>query len=429
MALQFCVIDGNCARLPLAPQATAKPAAPQQPPAAPTTDTAPEAGDEDQIVRSRRFSRWNEFDGKWASIRFGAGFLEDYGAYHQDAPGKEQIPDLEAGFKMRDFRLLFKGRLKFPGRKVTWSAGFMYDSANDAWLVRQTGINFETPGITGAVFIGRQKEGFSVSKMMVGYHGWGIERMPMNDASVQLLADGVKWTGYAVTPRITWNIGAFGDWLSEEQAFSIADHQFIGRVAWQPILSDDGRDLLHLGVALRYAKSDDGQIQPRSRPEAYKAPYFVDTGKFSANSSTMTGLEVYYRPGPLTIGSEIMFQPVDAPDNGNPYFHGGEVFVSWNVTGETRSYNKVGGYFNAVSPARSVFQGGPGAWEIVTRFSYIDLDSGPIRGGRFWRLSPILNWHLDDMVRLEIVYGYGTLDRFSTVGHTHFFQMRLQTGF
>jgi phosphate-selective porin OprO and OprP len=429
--LGLCAVDANCAGpLPQAPPTTAMPAAPQQPPASPqSTDTPPEAGDEDALVRSRRFSRWNEFDGKWASIRFGAGYLVDYGAYDQDTAGEQQMPDLETGFKMRDFRMLFKGRLKFPGRKVTWSAGFMYDKANDDWLVRQTGISFETPGITGSIFVGRQKEGFSMSKIMVGYHGWGMERMPMNDSSVQLLADGVKWTGYASRQRVTWNVGAFGDWLSEEQSFSIADHQFIGRVAWQPILSDDGGNLLHLGVALRYAKSDDGQLQPRSRPEAYKSPYFVDSGKFQAESTTMTGLEIYYRPGPLTVGSELIFQKVDAPDNGNPYFHGGEVFVAWNVAGETRSYNKVGGYFNAVSPARSVFDGGPGAWEIVTRFSYIDLDSGPIRGGRFWRFTPLLNWHLDDMVRLEIAYGYGTLDRFSLVGHTHFFQMRLQTSF
>ena len=51
----------------------------------------------------------------------------------------------------------------------------------------------------------------------------------------------------------------------------------------------------------------------------------------------MTGLEFYYRPGPLMVGSEFMFQNVDAPDNGNPYLHGGDVFVAWNVTGETRS--------------------------------------------------------------------------------------------
>lgn len=426
VALQLCLIDGRCAPPAQAPSPNTAQAPQQQ---APATSTPPEAGDEDALVRSRRFSRWNEFDGKWASLRFGAGYLIDYGHYEQDAASEQQFPDMECGLKMRDFRVLFKGRLKFPGRKVTWSAGFMYDNANDAWLVRQTGISFETPGLTGSVFIGRQKEGFSVSKIMVGYHGWGMERMPMNDASVQLLADGVKWTGYLEKARVTWNVGAFGDWLSEKQTFSIADHQFIGRVAWQPILSDDGKNLLHLGVAWRYAAADDGQLQPRSRPEAYKSPYFVDTGKFAAESSTMTGLEFYYRPGPLTIGSEFMFQNVDAPDNGNPNFHGGEVFVAWNITGETRSYNKVGGYFNAMSPAKSVFDGGLGAFEVVTRFSFIDLDSGPITGGRFWRFTPMLNWHLDDILRFEIAYGYGSLDRFSLVGKTHFFQMRLQTSF
>lgn len=427
--LRLCAVDANCAEpLPQSAQTPSNPVAAQQPP--PVISTAPEAGDEDTVTRSRRFSRWNEFDGKWASLRFGAGYLLDYGHYEQDPASEQQFPDMDSGFRLRDFQLLFKGRLKFFGsRKVTWSAGFMYDNANDAWLVRQTGISFETPGLTGSIFIGRQKEGFSVSKIMVGYHGWGMERMPMNDSSVQLLADGVKWTGYAERARVTWNIGAFGDWLSEEQTFSIADHQFIGRVAWQPILSDDGNNLLHLGVAWRYAASDDGMLQPRSRPEAYKSPYFVDTGKFTADSTSMTGLEFYYRPGPLTIGSELMFQAVEAPDNGNPYFHGGEVFVAWNVTGETRSYNKVGGYFNAMSPARSVFDGGPGAFEIVTRFSYIDLDSGPIRGGRLWRFTPMLNWHLDDLVRLEFAYGYGSLDRFSLVGKTHFFQARLQTSF
>ena len=41
----------------------------------------------------------------------------------------------------------------------------------------------------------------------------------------------------------------------------------------------------------------------------------------------------------------------------------------------------------------------------------------------------MVNGHLDDMVRHEFAYGYGSLDRFSLVGKTHFFQMRLQTSF
>ena len=75
---------------------------------------------------------------------------------------------------------------------------------------------------------------------------------------------------------------------------------------------------------------------------------------------------------------------------------------------------------------RPVFQGGPGGWELVGRVSYIDLDSGALQGGRFWRLTPMVNWYLSDHVRLEMTYGYGTLDRFELRGKTHFFQTRLQ---
>ena len=39
----------------------------------------------------------------------------------------------------------------------------------------------------------------------------------------------------------------------------------------------------------------------------------------------MTGVEAYYRPGPLLFGSEYFWQNVDAPQDGNPTFHGGDV--------------------------------------------------------------------------------------------------------
>jgi hypothetical protein len=38
----------------------------------------------------------------------------------------------------------------------------------------------------------------------------------------------------------------------------------------------------------------------------------------------------------------------------------------------------------------------------------------------------MVNWHLSDNVRLEMTYGYGSLDRFGLVGRTQFFQTRLQ---
>jgi phosphate-selective porin OprO/OprP len=141
----------------------------------------------------------------------------------------------------------------------------------------------------------------------------------------------------------------------------------------------------------------------------------------------MIGLEAYYRPKSLLVGSEYFLQSVNSPQTGNPFFHGGQVVVSWLPTGEIRPYNTRGGFFDQVSPLRPLFQGGPGGWELVANFSYVDLDSRGIQGGKFWRVTPMANWFLSDNVRLEFAYGYGTLNRFGIGGGvTQFFQTRIQ---
>lgn len=367
---------------------------------------------------------WNEWDGRYFSIRGGGGYLLDYATYSQDENSKEQIA-LSPEWKPRDLRILFKGRLKFLG-DTTWSAGIMYDFANEEWVFRQTGVMFSVPKVAGHFFVGRTKEGFSMNKVMVGYGGWTMERAPINDATLPILADGVKWLGYAPKAHLIWNIGVYGDTFSEGQGFSTYENQVSGRLAWVPIVEGEGGTLLHLGFSLRYGKPKNDSLNLRARPGAWPAPYFVETGKFDTTGTTLTGVEAYYRPGKYTFGSEWFFQDVDAPESGNPLFHGGEVFASWLITGETRGYNTQGGHFNLVAPFRSVFNGGPGAWEVLGHATWVDLDSGTLSGGQFWRLTPMVNWYLSGSVRLEFAYGYGSLDRFGLTGKTHFFQTRIQ---
>jgi hypothetical protein len=57
---------------------------------------------------------------------------------------------------------------------------------------------------------------------------------------------------------------------------------------------------------------------------------------------------------------------------------------------------------------------------------YIDLDSGRFHGGKLWKVTPLLYWHLSDNLRSAFVYGYSELDRFDLKGGTHFYQLRLQ---
>ena len=323
--------------------------------AAADTDTI-EAGEADAEEPRRKLVRWNEYEGPFFTIRFGGGILYDYAGYVQDDESKQQF-QLTPQVRFRDGRVLLKGRLKFK-RNVTWSAGIMYDGASDSWLVRETGIMVEVPELWGHIFVGRTKEGFSLNKVMVGYSGWTLERSTISDATIPILADGVKWLGFVPKVRLLWNLGFYGDALSKGQSFSTYDRQFVGRVAWLPDLPNQAR--LHLGLSLRYGKPDEGKLRLRSRPEAFPAPYFVDTESFAADSTKILAPEVYYRRGSLLVGSEYFLQKAEAPASGNPWFHGGDVMTSWLITGETRGYNTRGGFFNQVSPARTVFERGSG---------------------------------------------------------------------
>ena len=164
----------------------------------------------------------------------------------------------------------------------------------------------------------------------------------------------------------------------------------------------------------------------RSKPEAFPAPYFITTGKFPASSAWEAGPEIYYRPGPLLMGVEYYWLKAQSPQTGNPWFYGGQFVVSWLPTGETRPYNIAGNYFKAVSPKKTVIQGGPGAWETVLSVTYTNLTNSTVQGGDFWRVTPMINWYLTDNLRLEFAYGYGSLDRLGVLGRTMFFQSRMQ---
>jgi phosphate-selective porin OprO/OprP len=388
----------------------------------PTPTDERDAAESETLASARQFSSWNHYEGPYATLRFGFGFLYDFVGYAQDENSKEQMT-LHPTNGVRDFRLLFKGTFpKLP--RLSWTLGYMYDGA--VWKFRQTGLMFQVPELLGDIFIGRTKEGFSTNKIMVGYYGWTTERSTMSDALIPILADGIKWTGRIPSGKLVYNVGYFFDEFSEPETFNKNDSQFVARAVWLPNVGTD-KPLVHLALEGRWAEANNGQLQYRSKPESYLAQsYAIDTGKFPASHANSLGIEAYYRPGSLMFGTEYYFTQVSSPEKNNPFFHGGEIFASYLFTGETHPYNAKGAFFGMVVPARSVFEGGPGAIEAVLRFSYSDLDSGLIEGGKFWRITPMMNWYLSDNLRLEFTYGFGQLDRFGLRGYTQFFQGRVQ---
>ncbi len=382
----------------------------------------------DSLEKKKFPKNLNIFTGRFSSFRAGVGFLYEYAGFSQEATAKQQMDSAgvvaENQFKVRDFRIFASGQLTTK-RIISWKIGLMYDGPNREWLMRESGVTIGIPEISGHIFVGRTKEGYSLNKVMNGYAGWTLERQMALDV-IPILADGIKWIGFWPEKRIVWNVGIFDNLLSKNQSFSTYNWQTAARVGWLPIFLPEEKKQLHLGVSYRYGKVESGEIRVRSRPESNPAPFFIDTENFNSDHSNHFGTEIYYTNGPLMIGSEYHWHKFSSPEKGNPLFHGGDIAISYIFTGASRPYSTVSGVYSFVPVEKSIFQGGWGELEGLLRVSSLDLNGGQITGGNFWRITPMINWYMTKYLRLEVAYGYGVLDRFQLKGATHFFQTRIQ---
>jgi phosphate-selective porin OprO/OprP len=83
-----------------------------------------------------------------------------------------------------------------------------------------------------------------------------------------------------------------------------------------------------------------------------------------------------------------------------------------------RKYSRRNGTFGPVPVSRSVYQGGPGAWEVTARYSSINLNDGLVEGGEMDILSLGFNWWLTLTFGVNLNYRYIVLDRYSVRGRS-----------
>lgn len=368
----------------------------------------------------------NEFNGSLSTFKIGLGYIHDAVTYIQSETFKRQIDsaglEMDPMLKARDFRILGSGVLDTK-RYLAWKFAFMYDGDKEVWLVRESGLTIGVPELFGHVFIGRTKEGYSMVKVMNGHSPWTAERQMALDI-IPILADGIKYFGHLPKSNVFWNLGYYNDVISKGQGFSTYEWQFDARVGWLPVYDPKKEKVLHVAANFRYGAPNDGKIVLKSRPESNPSPQIINTGTFDAAHSTHIGGEIYYSTGRLLVGSEVMVHQFSGPENHS--FFGGDAVLTYMLTDTKRPYKTTGSIFGFVPVRKSVFKGGWGEWEAVLRYSSLDLDDGSIEGGKFWRITPMVNWYMSKVVRTEFVYGYGVLDRFDMEGAVQFFQFRLQ---
>ncbi|HKO80167.1 MAG TPA: porin [Chitinophagaceae bacterium] len=372
---------------------------------------------------------FNETDFGFTTARVGAAFMNDWAWYSQDAKGKAQLDsanvELKDQSKWRDARIFFSGKIKSK-RYLEWRVAMMWDGVEEEFTFRETGLIIGMPELSGKIFIGRSKVGFSSSKVENGYACPAIERQPALDP-IPIMTDGIRYFGATKKSNLFWSAGISSNLIyGNDSRFMPYEWIVAGRFGGLPLYKPEQNTWIHLGMNFFYAKPVGDKIQVKSRPESNPAPYFIDTKPFDCNKVTAFGPELYFYSGPMMIGSESFVYNYQSKQAGNPAFWGGNILITYNLTGESYPYIKDNAVSYFVEPKKSFFKGGPGCWQVLFTGTIYDTNNDLMPGGNMWKLTGMLNWYPSNDFAIKFMYGYGELDRFGIKGATQYFQTRFQ---
>jgi phosphate-selective porin OprO/OprP len=401
-------------------------------------------------------------DGVWLSspdgqfdFHVGGRFYQDVGfvrarALQNDNPNMGQTGPLvlRDGTEMRTLRLTTNGTMyKYVQYKIE------LDFANDVVVLKDTYLRLIDVPIVGNVQAGHFDEPFSLDELSASVATTFMEK-GLPNALIPAYNPGIMvYNGFLGKPkeeRMSYALGVFrqesigdtgavdGNAVSSEGGYAVT-----GRLTGLPWYEDKGKRLAHVGVAYSHRDTnDDHYVRYRSRPEAHFIPYrFVDVTVANASEVNLFGAEAATVIGPFSMQSEYIASMVDTngPKQGTNrsdedlFFSGFYVQASYFLTGEVRPYKTSTGTFDRIRPLKNFRQdGGWGAFEIATRYSYLDLDDdgyGSASRGELsdWTLG--LNWYLNPNVRLMFNYIRSCPDRIDTNNSADIFMTRFQFDF
>ena len=192
----------------------------------------------------------------------------------------------------------------------------------------------------------------------------------------------------------------------------------VARAAWLAVDSGDTKWLLNLDATHVFKLADvaagpaaSGAIALNAGPElSVDGSRTIDTGLLDARHVTEFGLETAIELGRLFgQGGYFHFDVERRSAVPNPGFQGWYAMATWSLSGETRPYDPVTASFHGLMPDAPLGKNGFGAWEVVARYSNMNLDFMPgqvggIAGGiqNIWSLG--LNWYPNPTVRFLLDY-------------------------
>jgi phosphate-selective porin len=369
---------------------------------------------------------WNHFtsyDGQRFSVRFSVVAILDYNAFSQDDESVKQVGEQENQWDLRTWRLMTTGRLKFA-HPVDYFVSLEV-KGKDHVVDGDSKVGFTDLDIStqawklGTLHYGKIKEPI-VYEMVGDAANLQQQERALSPFFVSR-GIGLRLTKPFAHDSMTYTVGWFNDWYVQGQRFSESGNDFVARLTAVPYWKNDGADYAHVGIAGRYIGADAGTLRFRGRPESNVSSYYADSGSMTASHANEAGVEGLWNRGSFLIASDAVRASVDAQELENPQFWGAYVVASVVLTGEHRPYDKTVGYARRILP-----RGKWGAWEVVGRYSHIDVADRKIDGGVFNRETVGLTWWATRRWRLSVDYGFIDLDRTGTSGVTKAVHTRLQ---
>ena len=367
--------------------------------------------------------RFDSNDGA-VKLKIGGRIQHDYAYFAEDGDIERRLgEDFDDGTEFRRARLYFSGTIYDD---IDFKA--QYDFAGGDVDFTDVYLGLKNVPYVGHVRVGQFKEPFGLERLASSNDITFMERSLINTSNPRR-STGVMVFDILLDGRMTWAAGVFRRTDDFGDSTGGRDYNVTARLTGLPWYEDKGKKLLHLGVAYSHQNYEDDTIRFRQRPEAHLAPRLVDTGRFPAEYADFIGAEAAFVYGPFSLQGEYVHSFIEGrnPRVGDPDFWAASIQASYFLTGEHRPYQTSAGVFDRVRPLRNFARaGGPGAWELAARASYLTLNDDGVEGGRLFDLTLGLNWYLNPNVRT--MWNYVLADP-SDGGDVSAFMWRFQVAF
>ena len=386
---------------------------------------AAEPGPQDWKAYWKDGARIERNDGVYA-IKFGGRIQYDMAAINTDGAIEDELGDLQGtGNDFRRARLFIEGEF---GEHGIFKAE--YDFAGTEANFKDVYAGLQGLPYVGTVRAGHFYEPMSLEMTTSSKYITFLERSLPVLAFLPERSSGIGIYNQLFDERMTIHVGGFREVGDDAEDFSNGSNYNAGaRITSLPVWEEDGRQLVHTGFWYSHQFRDDEPLAYDPDAESNTLGSLLEMPELQINGVDLVGAELAAVMGPVSLQGEFITSFVDR-DGGQSArtFYGSYVTASWFLTGESRAYDREFGIFGRTKPATSfsISEGQWGAFELATRWSFLTLNDGDVRGGILNDFSVGLNWYLYSNLRLMTDY---LLAHRNGLGDAHVFQSRVSVDF